>query len=56
MLKDRLMTCPGDVDVTIHEAIPTDGMTREDARALAERVRTIVASAVVADEPQETGR
>jgi len=56
MLKDRLMTCPGDVDVTIHEPIPTTGMTREDARALAERVRTIVASAVVADEPQEAGR
>ncbi len=46
MLKDRLMTCPGVVDVTIHPPIPTTGLTRADARALADRVRTIVAGAV----------
>jgi 1-acyl-sn-glycerol-3-phosphate acyltransferase len=52
MLKGRLMTEPGDVDVTVHEPIPTVGLTREDARALADRVQAVVASAVVADEPE----
>ena len=42
MLKGRLMTCPGDVDVTVHAAIPTTGLTREDARALADQVRKTV--------------
>lgn len=46
MLKGRLMTCPGHVTVTIHPAIDTTAMTRDDARALAERTRAIVASAI----------
>jgi 1-acyl-sn-glycerol-3-phosphate acyltransferase len=46
MLKGRLMTCPGDVTLTIHEVIPTAGLTRADARALAERVREIVKAEV----------
>jgi 1-acyl-sn-glycerol-3-phosphate acyltransferase len=46
MPKGRFMVCPATVQVTVHEAIPTRGLTREDARALAERVRTVVASAV----------
>ena len=33
MLKGRLMTCPGDVTVTIHDPIPTAGVGREGARA-----------------------
>jgi 1-acyl-sn-glycerol-3-phosphate acyltransferase len=46
MPKGRLMVCPAAVDVTVHEAIPTSGMSREDARALADRVNGIVASEV----------
>ena len=46
MPKGRLMVCPGRVRVTVHDAIATRNMTRDDARALAERVREIVASAV----------
>ena len=42
MLKGRLMTCPGDVTITIHEPISTVGVGREGARALAEQVRTVV--------------
>ncbi|MBI2219733.1 MAG: 1-acyl-sn-glycerol-3-phosphate acyltransferase [Acidobacteria bacterium] len=42
MLKGRLMTCPGGVTLTVHEPIPTAGLQRGDARALAERVREIV--------------
>ena len=38
----RLMVCPATVRVTVHDAIPTVGMRRDDARALAERVREIV--------------
>jgi 1-acyl-sn-glycerol-3-phosphate acyltransferase len=46
MPKGRLMTCPASVYVTIHDPIQTVGLRREDARALADRVREIVASAV----------
>jgi len=51
MPRQRLMVCPATVTVTVHEPVPTSGLTREDARALADRVRAIVASAV-----QESGR
>ena len=47
MLKGRLMTCPGKVDLIVHEPIATAGLTREDARALAERVRAVVAAGLV---------
>ena len=43
MPKDRLMVCPADVEVVVHETIPTIGMTRDDARALAERTRDVIA-------------
>jgi 1-acyl-sn-glycerol-3-phosphate acyltransferase len=49
MLKGRLMTCPGDVTMTVHDPIATTGVTREQARAFAERVREIVRQDV--DEP-----
>jgi 1-acyl-sn-glycerol-3-phosphate acyltransferase len=47
MLKGRLMTCPGDVDVAVHDPIPTRDLTRDDARALASRVRETVAGMLV---------
>lgn len=46
MPKGRLMTCPGEVTLTIHAAIPTEGMTRADARGLAARVKATVESSV----------
>jgi 1-acyl-sn-glycerol-3-phosphate acyltransferase len=46
MLKGRLMTCPGDVTLTIHDPIPTAGIGRDGARELAERVQAIVAKDV----------
>ena len=46
MLKGRLMTCPGEVEVAVHDPIPTRGMTREDARALAGRAQDVVAQMV----------
>jgi 1-acyl-sn-glycerol-3-phosphate acyltransferase len=42
MKKGRLMTCPGDVTLTVHAPIATEGVSREQARELAERVRAIV--------------
>jgi 1-acyl-sn-glycerol-3-phosphate acyltransferase len=51
MRKGRLMTCPGDITLTVHAPIPTAGVTREQARELAERVRAIVRQDV--DEPGE---
>lgn len=47
MKKGRLMVCPGEVTLTLHDPIPTEGLAREDARALAERVRAVVTGAVV---------
>jgi 1-acyl-sn-glycerol-3-phosphate acyltransferase len=46
MLKGRLMTCPGDVTITIHDPIPTAGVGRAGARELAARVRAVVARGV----------
>jgi 1-acyl-sn-glycerol-3-phosphate acyltransferase len=49
MKKGRLMTCPGDVTLVVHEPIsaPRVGTpTVADARALAERVLTIVRASV----------
>ena len=46
MPKGRLMTCPATVHVIVHEPIATAGLSRGDARALADRVRGIIASAV----------
>jgi 1-acyl-sn-glycerol-3-phosphate acyltransferase len=43
MPKGRLMVCPGHARVVVHEAIPTTGLSRDDARALANRVREIIA-------------
>jgi 1-acyl-sn-glycerol-3-phosphate acyltransferase len=46
MRKGRLMTCPGSVSLTVHPPIATTGVSREQARELAERVRAIVRSDV----------
>ena len=43
MRKGRLMTCPGEVAVVIHEPIETRGMQRATARDLADRTRDVVA-------------
>jgi 1-acyl-sn-glycerol-3-phosphate acyltransferase len=40
----RLMTCPAHVQLVVHEPITTSGMSRDDARGLAERVREVVGS------------
>jgi 1-acyl-sn-glycerol-3-phosphate acyltransferase len=46
MKKGRLMTCPGHVRLQVHAPVETVGVDPHDARKLAERVRTTVASAV----------
>jgi 1-acyl-sn-glycerol-3-phosphate acyltransferase len=51
MRKGRLMTCQGDVTITIHEPMPTDDVTRAGTREFAERVRDVVRQNV--DEPSE---
>ena len=48
MPKGRLMVCPAVVTVRVHAPIPTSGLSREDARGLAERVRQIIAEDVQA--------
>ena len=49
MTKGRLMVCPGDVRITIHDPIETTDVPRDAVRELAERVREIVRRDV--DEP-----
>lgn len=49
MKKGRLMTCPGEVELTIHDPIPTVAAAEpniREVRALAARVREIVAADV----------
>ena len=45
MTKGRLMVCPGEVEVTVHEPVPTHGLRREDVHGLSDQVRSRVASA-----------
>ena len=49
MQKGRLMVCPGQVRVTVHEPIASTGVTREQVIAFAGQVREIVRAEV--DEP-----
>jgi 1-acyl-sn-glycerol-3-phosphate acyltransferase len=44
MLKGRLMTCPGNVTMTLHDPIPTAGVGRAGARDLAQTVRDVVSA------------
>jgi 1-acyl-sn-glycerol-3-phosphate acyltransferase len=53
MRKGRLTTCPGDVTITVHEPIATEGVARDGVRAFAEQVRSIVRRGV--DEPGGAG-
>jgi 1-acyl-sn-glycerol-3-phosphate acyltransferase len=46
MMKGRLMVCPGDVRVTVHAPLATDGVAREQASDFTERVRSIVREGV----------
>ena len=46
MPKGRLMVCPAHARVVIHPPVPTAGLTRDDARALASEVQRIVAAGV----------
>ncbi len=51
MSRGRLTVHPGRVVVTIHAPVATTGLERDDARALADRVRDIVASATTTSGP-----
>ena len=46
MKRGRLMTCPGTVELTVHEPIDTSSLSRDDADAFAARVQRIVESGV----------
>jgi 1-acyl-sn-glycerol-3-phosphate acyltransferase len=49
MRKGQLMTCPGQVTMTIHDPIATEGVGRDGVRGMADRVRDTVATAVPVD-------
>jgi len=46
MRKGRLMTCPGEVQLVIHEPILTASLTAADVRNLSDRVRETINSSV----------
>ena len=50
MKKGRLMVCPAEVTLTVHEPMATTAIPREQARELAERVRDVVRRGLVEDE------
>lgn len=52
MMKGQVMVRPGEVSVTIHPAMSTEGITRERARDFAEQVRNVIRRG--ADEPPKT--
>jgi 1-acyl-sn-glycerol-3-phosphate acyltransferase len=45
MFRGRVMVCPGEVTVTVHEPIETAGVSRDAVRELSARVQDVVASA-----------
>ena len=51
MRKGRLMTCPGNVDLVIHEPVSTAGLSRGDAREFSERVHEIITDTVYLHDP-----
>ncbi len=58
MKKGRLMTCPGQVTLQVHDPIPTpriDSPTADDARDLAVRIEAIVRSGVYTDHVSQAG-
>ena len=55
MRKGRLMVCPEEVAVRVHPPMTTAGITRDQAREFAERVRDVVCSGLSGDDPQRTG-
>jgi 1-acyl-sn-glycerol-3-phosphate acyltransferase len=46
MRKGELTVCPATVKVVVHQSLSTTGLSREDARGLADRTRAIVAGAL----------
>ena len=56
MMKGRLMTCPGEVEVVVHEPIPTRDLRRHDVRVLADRAHGIISTTVEARDPQLQAR
>lgn len=49
MKKGRLMTCPGEVTLRLFAPISTEGLTRDDAKGLAQRVQQVIESGVAGD-------
>ena len=56
MPKGRLMVCPAHARVVIHQPVPTAGLTRDDARALATQVQRVVAAGVAGAEARSPTR
>jgi 1-acyl-sn-glycerol-3-phosphate acyltransferase len=51
MRKGGLTTCPGSVTVEVFDPIETAGLGKDDARALADRARRVIATGIIPDPP-----
>jgi 1-acyl-sn-glycerol-3-phosphate acyltransferase len=56
MAKGRLMVCPGEVTVIVHEPIPSLGVTRDQVNTFANRVRELVRRDVEEPASEPRGR
>ena len=45
------MTCPGNVDLVVHQPLPTVGLSRRDARRVSLRVHETIRDTVCAYDP-----
>ncbi len=52
MQKGRLMTCPGEVELVVHDPISTESLGRGDVRELARRTESVVTATVRARSPE----
>ena len=52
MPKGRLMTCPGEVELVVHDPIATTGLSRDDVTGLVERTHAAIASSIASRGPR----
>jgi 1-acyl-sn-glycerol-3-phosphate acyltransferase len=56
MRKGRLMTCPGEVELVVHDPISTSELSRDDVTGLVERSHAVIASSLASRGPRIDAR
>ena len=52
MRKGRLMTCPGEVELVVHDPISTSELSRDDVTGLVEKSKAVIASSLASRGPR----